>query len=318
MNARTTVIALSVLTLALAGCVPAPDEAGSFGSKAPRAWFDAPIPGSVFYPPNPCQIVGHGASPAGIQAFELTINGTAVSLPSPDTQASLVTLTRDCALTEPGLYSLFLRAEDNAGNWSGFAETYLTIAGSEALAAPQNAPAAAATLTQSVPPPPPAAGVPANVAIQSVSTWVAFVGDTSCGPVETIITAHATAPKGIAAVILFYRFGPGNFESISMDPIGEDLYRGTLNMNSIFGGTIPFESAIPDYQVVVQQGDGDTSLRTPVLADIEVKACGSAPPPPGGADACAAYVDQRACQANGCNWWEIAGTPPTFVCKSKP
>ena len=103
-----------LLGLVLMSCsMPASlDTTDTNHMNAPRAWFDSPLPNSVFVPPNPiCQIVAHGASPNGIASFELSVNGAVVAtIPSPDTQASLVTLTRDCGLSDPGEYHLLLRA----------------------------------------------------------------------------------------------------------------------------------------------------------------------------------------------------------------
>lgn len=313
MATRKLFLGLLILTLGLLGCSAVPgNESSSVAGNAPRAWFDAPLPETVFYPPNPCMIVAHGASPNGIAAFELTVNGTAASLPSPDTQSSLVTLTRDCALTKPGRYVLLLRAQDNAGNWSGYAETYFVIPNEREAAPPQ--PVAPVVTLIPRPTSTPVPSAPNELAVTDVSTWVVYVGNSSCGPMETVITARATASKGIAVVVLFYNFNGGAFQSAAMSPIGNDLYRGVISMSNLFGYSIPFDSAIIGYQVVVQQSDGDTSLRTPVYPDIEAKACGSSS---GGAvDACNAFTDQRTCIANNCNWWQINDT--TFVCVSKP
>lgn len=303
-----------ILILAANGCSASNGNADAFGSVSPRAWFDSPEPGTIFYPPNPCTIVAHGASPNGIAMFELLINGQASSIPSPDPGSSLVTLTRDCGASEPGTYALQLRAQDNEGNWSGYAETYFVIPdgnGDVNPAQPVDAnftPAPALTLT-------PGISIPDELSITDVSTWVVYVGESSCGPMETTVTAHATASKGVAAVVLFYQLNDSEFQSVSMNSIGNDLYRGTINLTSIFGNSTPFDSAIIGYQVVVQQNDGDTSLRTAVNPDIEAKACGSSSSAPA-VDACSAFVDQRACQANNCNWWQVNTT--TFVCKSKP
>ena len=167
-----------------------------------RAWFDSPLPGSQYYPPDPvCPIVAHGASPAGIATFELSINGEAASFASPDTQSSLATLTRNCDLSEPGVYNLLLRVQDNAGEWSSYAETNLIIAEGTTVT-----PEAAVPTPTSTPSTSPLGGV----SIQSISSDLVYVGDASCGPSQVTIVAHATAPKDIALVVLFYRFEPGS------------------------------------------------------------------------------------------------------------
>jgi hypothetical protein len=276
----------------------------SAGGSELNAWFDAPLPGTVYHQNDPCQIVAHGASPNGIAEFGLAINGQAILIPSPDTKSSLVTLTQDCGLTEPGNYLLELRARDNDGKWSGFAETNLVILGEEV-------PPAIETTTPVIIP---TIELNGDVSVESISTNLVYLGKASCGPVDVTITAHVIAPKGIKVVVLFYRFatdGASNeFQSASMNSIGGDLYRQTLNPTSLLGGTIPFDQAILQYQIVIQQNDGDTSLRTPVLTDITVQACGDITPPD-----CSSYTDQGTCTANGCNWVNIPAAIPLFACQ---
>lgn len=425
---------LLLAMMALSGCnLPAFNSGGSpAASNAPRAWFDAPLPNSVFVPPTPCQIVAHGASPNGIAAFELSVNGAATSIPSPDTQSSLVTLRQECEVTQPGEYLLQLRVQDNAGNWSGYAETSFIIPeggtptpaptacvdkmdfisedplqktfmtpgqpftkrwmvqntgtctwgegyqlifaggpstseGAASMGAPSlNIPLGSLVSIPVLPgqqvtlglgqiapteegwyvgawnlvapngskipityggsdtmpsmyvdivvkggtPTPASTG---GVSIERISTNLVYLGQASCGPLEVTITARATAPKGIKVVVLFYRFATGSssneFQGVAMNPIGGDLYQRTLNPTSLFGGSIPFDQATLQYQIVIQQNDGDTTLRTPVMADIAVQACGSV------AAACSSYTNQRTCEAKGCNWVPIPGIVPTYECR---
>ncbi|HSB00648.1 MAG TPA: hypothetical protein VLE49_08360, partial [Anaerolineales bacterium] len=283
---------LLLLAMSISGCnlSIANGASPSNGTSAPHAWFDAPLPGTVLLPPNPCQIVAHGASPSGIALFELSINGTvATSIPSPDTKNSLVTLTRDCGLSQPGEYLLQMRVQDHAGQWSGFAETNLIIAGSATPSAVPAATEPTATST-SVPTLTPTAALTGGVSIERISTNLVYLGRGDCGPLEVTITARATAPKEIKVVVLFYRFATGNasseFQDVAMNPVGGDLYQRTLDPTSLLGGSVPFDQATLQYQIVVQQTDGDTTIRTPVMADIAMQACGNISSAPTAAPVC--------------------------------
>jgi hypothetical protein len=97
---------------------------------------------------------------------------------------------------------------------------------------------------------------------------------------------------------------------VLMMAFGGDLYEATLNPTSLLGGTIPFEQATLQYKIVIQQNDGDTSLRTQVIADIVVQACGRV------TASCSSYTDERTCIANGCNWVSIPGTVPIYECRN--
>ena len=227
---KKLLVGIFFLVLGVTSCtMPISDQAADESNpSAVRAWFDAPLPTSVFYPPNPiCQIVAHGASPNGIAYFELSINGAVVGkILSPDTKGSLVTLTRDCGITEPGEYALQLRTQDNSGDWSGFAETSLIFAPAEEATLPpvMELPVTEAPATEHPVSTETATSEPTgNVSLERVSTNLVSAGNADCGPMDVTIAARATAPKGIKVVVLFYRFEPGSssgFESASMNPIG--------------------------------------------------------------------------------------------------
>lgn len=311
MNIKKLIMKLVICLVLITGCAPAViDEAGV--SSAPQAWFDAPLPGTIHYPPNPCMIVAHGASPVGISRFELSINGGGASIiTSPDTNASLVTLTQDCGVSQPGEYLLQIRAQDSDGNWSGYAETSLIIPG-EAVP-PDVTPASANPTFTAIPtltPLPISTDTPqpvGTVSLERVSSYLVYIGGANCGVTDVNFVARATAPKGITAVVLFYRFQSKNasteFQSVAMNPIGGDLHERTLNPTSALGGVAPFDAGTLQYQIVVQQTDGDTSIRTPVFSDIAVQACGG-----GLTSACSQYTDQRTCISKSCTWGPIPGT----------
>jgi hypothetical protein len=295
MKIKFTLLLVWVLALLLSACnYPAASPVST--RKTVRAWFDAPLPGTVFAPPNPCNIVAHGASPNGIVLFELSINGSSSSIPSHDTQSSLVTLSQDCGLSEPGDYLLEMRVQDNAGNWSNTAQTNLTIASDELDSSPE------ATSTPAV---------DAAVSVESISTNTVYIGASSCGTREVSFRVLAVHPESIKVIVLFYRFQAGTtseWQSVSMNSAGGDLYQQTVNVGGIFGNSIPFDQGTMHYQAVLQTDAGDTSIRTPIFSDITVLACGSAP-------ACSTYTDQSSCEANGCSWKLVPGFVPLYACQ---
>ncbi len=309
-----------IACLFLASC----NMPGQSSASAPQAWFDMPLPDTIFYPPNPCHMIAHGASPNGIAAFEVYVNGAfAFTEPMSDSQ-TLAALDEACPRLISGKNLIEVRAQDSSGNWSDFAQTTVILAEERiptdappplSTGTPAPAFTAIPTLTvtltpASTPTPQPAGGA----AIERISSNLVYLGDSSCGTNEVVILARATAPNGIKVVILFYRFATGNssseFQSVGMKSIGGDLFEATLNPTSLLGGSVPFEQATLQYQVVVQQNDGNTSIRTPVLADIAVQACG------GVTVSCSSFTEQRACVANGCNWVEIPGVVPIYECRS--
>ena len=269
-----------VLVLGISACGPAtPAGGGISAADGVRAWFDAPLPGSIYWPPNPCLIVAHASSPEGIARFVLFINGAEVAqIPSPDTISHIVTLTTECTLTEPGEYLLKVRAQDNAGIWSEPVETSLIIPGVELEAViptittgplARNTPTT--TLTPTTTP------QPGSVTIERISTNLVYIGRTGCGAMDVTITARITAPKPIVTVMIFHRFqtsgGETEFLNATMVPIGDGLYQVTLTPSTALGGNVPFDEATLQYQVISQLSDGDSSVRTSLLGDIQVKAC---------------------------------------------
>jgi hypothetical protein len=305
MKIKFTLLLVWVLALLLSACnYPAASPAST--RKTVRAWFDAPLPGTVFAPPNPCNIVAHGASPNGIVLFELSINGSSSSIPSPDTQSSLVTLSQDCGLNEPGDYLLEMRVQDHDGNWSNMAQTNLTIASDELGSSPEEETATPDPEATSTP------AVDAVISIESVSTNTVYIGGTSCGTREVIFQVRAIHPQGIKVVVLFYRFVAGNasdWQSVSMNLVSGDLYQQTVNVGGIFGNSIPFDQGTMHYQAVLQPDAGDTSTRTPIFSDIVVLACGTVTD-------CSSYNNEATCTANGCNWVSIPAAIPLFVCQN--
>lgn len=280
-------IGLLILSLLVSACTfPATTEGEAPDTVDVRVWFDAPLPNTVFFPPSPCQIIAHGASSNGIATFELSINGIPASIPSQDRENSLVTWTRDCDFSEPGEYELRLRTQDNAGNWSGYAETSLIVSNPEtptALPLESEPPATEPTSTgtpTATPTQPPAEQ--ATIELVGFSTGTVYYRGDNCGPKAVTVQVRAKDPVGINVVVLFYQVDSMGFESVAMNPIGQDLYQATVNPESTYGiATLSNlgESSL-QLQAVIQNEAGETSTRTPVFSDVTVVPCGSAPPPP--------------------------------------
>jgi hypothetical protein len=326
---------LVALCLLLAACNT---PAAQTPSK-PQAWFDMPLPDTVLQSAKDCKVIAHGASSVGISAFELSINGAVIAkVANADPKSTLAKLDAACAPLQPGKNLIEVRAQDPAGAWSDSTGTTVFLLGEMTITAtvPPHLtdtpiststilPTLTETVTASATPSrtilpsdtPTMTSTPApsgGVTIERVSNNQIYLGRGDCGPLEVTITARATAPTGIRVVVFFYRFQTGNtsaeFQSLSMQPVGGDMYEVALNPTSLLGGSVPFEQATLQYQVVIQQNDGDVSLRTPVLADIFVQACG------GVTASCSSYSDERTCAANGCNWVSIPGTVPQYECRN--
>lgn len=316
-------ILVITVSLLLASC----NLPGSQSALQPQAWFDMPLPETIFYPPNPCQVIAHGASPNGIATFEVYVNGAfAYSEPVSDSKQTLATLDAICPRLISGKNIIEVRAQDSSGAWSEFTQTTVILA-EERL--PNEAPTPLPTETPATvrtaiptltaiptqtptltPSPAPSSGV----TVERVSTNLVYLGGSTCGANEVTILARASAPNGIKVVVLFYRFQTASssteFQSVGMKSIGDDLYEATLNPTSLLGGSVPFDQAVLQYQIVIQQADGDTSIRTSLLADITVQACG------GLTASCSSYTSKASCVEHGCNWVEIPGIVPIYECRN--
>lgn len=223
---RRFLLGCLILGLAASGCGPDPASDGGAGQpEGVGVWFDAPEPRTVYVPPAPCQIVAHAASSMGISQFELTVNDApAGSIPSPDTQASLVTLSRECGLTEPGTYRLRIRAQDNGGAWSAYAETSLIIP------SPDTPPPALAPISSSE---------SADWIYYRSAAAIAQGIPNACSPAEIMITGNTTGV--FSAVTLHFRlveeaFGQSTpWQTMPMTQVAQGQWTATLNPEQISG-----------------------------------------------------------------------------------
>ena len=127
----------------------------------------------------------------------------------------------------------------------------------------------------------------ASISVQSVSTGTVFYRG-SCSPKDVTIQVNASDSVGITAVVLFYRVQSADgsnvtdFQSKGMSPVRGDLYQVTVNPESDFGGSTlaNMGGGTLQYQAVIQDQNGDTSVRTALLSGVNVTTCSSGAPPP--------------------------------------
>jgi len=137
---KLTAITLIIITLLLlAACAP-----GESPSGKPLAWIDTPLDGSTL-PLASVEVMSHAADPGGIARFVLSVNGEVVSSAGSTSSGSLATMRQTWDPPAPGLYILEVRAVNNAGVWSDYAQVLVTIAGTPA--APEDLPVLPTAIT---------------------------------------------------------------------------------------------------------------------------------------------------------------------------
>jgi hypothetical protein len=202
------------LAAALAGCnLPIGDAALpplAATSAAPRAWMDAPLEG-MSLAPGPYEVVFHGASPAGIEKGELTVNGAAQPAPAIDLPgAALAVFRASWTPAGAGKYTLRARALDRAGQWSAAAQVTVTVGGT---VTPSPSPTRTLTPTRTgtptqtrtltrTPTLTPSATLKAGFAVQAAPD-VFYAG--RCTPDRVEISVVLTTNKPPANVFLFYQ-----------------------------------------------------------------------------------------------------------------
>jgi len=108
---------------------------GKVTASAPQAWFDMPLPETILYPPNPCNLIAHGASSIGIAAFEVYINGVfSKGEPAPASDQTLATIEITCQDLIPGKNIVEIRSQDSSGAWSEFTKTTIILLSEDNLA----------------------------------------------------------------------------------------------------------------------------------------------------------------------------------------
>jgi len=122
---------LIILTLFTSACSPQTTQSetgsGDVSGSGPQAWIDTPLSGTT-HPLAPLDVLAHASDPGGIAEFELSANGQVVGTsPAGDSNLTLANVSINWNPTQPGRYTLQVRAKSNNGAWSPYADTIVLI-----------------------------------------------------------------------------------------------------------------------------------------------------------------------------------------------
>jgi hypothetical protein len=241
---------------------------------------DAPANGTTL-PMAPVNIAYHASCTDGISAVELSINGEVVnSFATPGSDQQVVALQYNWQPAVSGSHTIRVRAQSTSGAWSDYAAATVTI----------QAPAAPVVVEQEENKPkneekeeeePKPTKTPEGITLFEIKhdRDKFFYGGNSCGSREVTITARVTNPEDVYQLVLFTRFADRESSSYTkwdsghaMSKKDKDLYSITLTSNKIANYNA-YEFAVMRYQIVVEDKDGDRSVRTEVMEDILLEVC---------------------------------------------
>lgn len=285
-----------VLASLLAGCTqPTPAQP----TPPPiYAWIDAPLPNATI-PLAPATISFHGASPYGIELFQVRVNGQLIDTVAPETTGSggsqygtLFFADTEWSPPNAGTYLIWVRAQAGGGAFGTPVEVEVTVGsvGQAQVASPpalSTAPPLKPTIAAVVASPTPTSSptkVPAQddqgLPAPSFSSDVFYYRGTGCGPNELSIRIEPASAQ-VYSVVLFYRLKQtdGNetteWSSVAMNPGGGTFSR-TLRPETDIPGFTRFPQASLQVQLVATQQNGEEVARSPVLSEVTLKACSAA------------------------------------------
>lgn len=243
---------------------------------------DAPANGTTL-PMAPVNIAYHASCTDGVSAVELTINGEVVnSFATPGSDQQVVALQYNWQPAVSGSHTIRVRAQSTSGAWSDYAAATVTI---QAPAAPppvveqdEDKPKDEEEEDEDEPKP---TKTPEGITLFDIehSKDKFFYGSNSCGSHEITISTRVTNPDDIYQVVLFTRFADRESSAYTkwdsghaMSKKDDDLYSITLTSTKIANYNA-YEFAVMRYQIVVEDEDGDRSVRTEVMEDILLEVC---------------------------------------------
>ncbi len=242
--------------------------------------IDSPANGASM-PMGPVNIAYHASSTDGIAAVELSVDGQVVSsIASPGSNQQVVALQYTWQPTASGSHTIRVRAQSTKEAWSDYASTVVTIEGKPEPQQPQQPetpPETKPELTKT----PEATATPEGITLSNIEhdKNKFFYGSNACGSHEITISVDVTNPEDIFQVVLFTRFVDRESSALTkwdsghaMSKKDKDTYSVTLTSKKITNYNA-YEFAVMRYQIVVEDKDGDRSVRSDVKDDILLEVC---------------------------------------------
>lgn len=259
-----------------------------FGARAGTATdinvgIDSPKSGDTL-PMGPVRIVFSASSSAGISEVELSVNDAIVMNVTNEDGRSISVSETTWTPDAPVVYVIRVRAQDNAGNWSDYVETRITIeaGGPVPTATLPGAPAVFPTQTSAPPP----AQTLFRIFDVKTNVFTFYYGDDDCGPNEITITARVNFPSQVNNMVLFTRFADHESTQLtnwdkgrSMSKFSDDTYRITLKAEDIPNYN-KYEFATMFYQIVATRENGSEAGRTTVFKNAHLEICPQPNTPP--------------------------------------
>jgi hypothetical protein len=297
---------LTLITF-LVGCNGKPTVSQALnlpGFDAPQAWIDAPLP-DMHIPLAPYEFVAHGTDQGGISQLEWILDGASLGIvDAKNSSEKLATFMFLWTPPEAGIYTLQVKAMNNAGVWSNLDEAVFTVGDTTPTPTTvhsdtptpvvsdtptlvvSNTPTLTATKTSTITKTPTL--VPSELTyIPGLSTNQFFFG--SCQPNQVDMTVQLSNTNSVKHVELFVRLlDNGSSDSTAWDSYGvmsdagNGLFRIALKSSNITGAN-KFASAVVLYQFIVVGEKGKVISRSPSYNDLALSFCrGIIVIPPGG------------------------------------
>ena len=286
MRTMRTLFVMFLILIITAGCDKPQTKVQDKAVDVPHAWIDAPLDGSTIPLGEPYEIIFHIASLNGVTQGEVNINGEMLAtLPNPLGNKSPATLRQMWTPERPGTYTLTMRAQNSAGEWSDY-DTAIVIVMQNTITitptftpTPTLTPTITPTITPTLTPTPPPAG---EITFTSKVSTSEFQYQRDCvpNPDKVKITAKLSNTSGVKYVFIFFRLESKSGvitawnTGMMMSPGGEGDYSKTISWRDVPQlSEISGSSATFVYQFVAVDNNRNNMARSQRFYNVKLSPC---------------------------------------------